>query len=149
MDPYGIGNAYRAMAMMYTQASRRTGRTTQMLDRLKNGDRVVCLESAEVHRLKRLCHERGLEVEFITCSPKDPGQLLMRGTPEGQSVFEHTWVERFFASRIEHLVEEFAQLQRDLSGYGEAHRETRRRAQERSGLYRFPGPSNAEGKDTQ
>ena len=48
MDHFGIGAAFRAMANVYITSARRTGRTTSLLESLKDGDRVVFASSREV-----------------------------------------------------------------------------------------------------
>lgn len=141
MDLYGIGIALKGMVRIYQETARRSGRTTLMLDRLKNGDRVICLVTHEAHRLKQLCRERGLDVEISTCPPDDPGRLFERGTPQGATIFDHSWVEKFFELQVANVIDSFDHLQRELSGRCEAHRETRRRAEELASQMTFePGP---------
>ena len=41
MDHFGIGAAIYGAARVYFQSARRTGRTTALLDGLKDGDRLV------------------------------------------------------------------------------------------------------------
>jgi hypothetical protein len=142
MDQYGIGTAIQGMVRIYTETARRTGRTTHMLDNLKDGDRVVCLTSTpEAKRLERLARERGLKVQFITLDPRQPEKLFESGTPEGRTIFDHSWVEEYFRRGIDRLAEDIDRLQRDTSGYGEAHRDTRRRAHDEAArrAFRIPG----------
>ena len=48
----------------------------------------------------------------------------------GRTIFDHGWVERFYAAAIERAADTIDHLQREASGFGEAHRETARQAEE-------------------
>lgn len=144
MDHYGIGTAIQGLVRIYTETARRTGRTTHMLESLKDGDRVVCLESSpEAKRLERLARERGLKVQFISISPKQPGKLFESGTPLGRTIFDHSWVEQYFQLGIDRLVDDIDRLQRETSGYGTPHLETRRKAIE---FARYPRMDDKEAR---
>jgi hypothetical protein len=128
MDQFGISTAMRSMAEVYSTMARQTGRTTQMLDSLKDGDRIVCSTASEKRRLESLCRERDLKVKVLACPPGRHADLLKDGTSQGRTVFDHWWVEQFFAGGLRAMEAELAFLQRELSGYGEAHRQTAREA---------------------
>lgn len=130
MDHFGIGQAMRGMALTYTQSARRTGRTTSLLDSLKDGDRVCFFDAREADRFQRLCRERSLKVECIVVPTADPGRIFERGTSEGRTIFDHTWVEQFYIQALERCHSDIDKLQRESSGDGAAHIETMHRAQE-------------------
>lgn len=130
MDHFGIGAAMASMARTYSQSARRTGRTTSLVESMKDGDRIVFHERAEAKRVERLCMERGVQVECIVVDPKDPARLLERGTNQGRTLFDHGWVEAYYQQAIASAAVHIDNLERMASGYGEAHRETRRRAEE-------------------
>jgi hypothetical protein len=132
MDQYNIGPTLQASLSMYTEHARQTGRTTRLIDSLKEGDRVVCLNARESERIRRLIQERGLKgVEMVTNHPDEAGELLGRlPTPQGLTLFEHTWVEEYFRRELEKASSRLRELQNALSGYGEPHRITRRAAEE-------------------
>jgi hypothetical protein len=52
------------------------------------------------------------------------------GTPQGRTIFDHTWVEQQYMAAIARTMQEIDHLEREASGYGEAHRETARKAEE-------------------
>ena len=58
MDAFGIGQAMEGTALTYFRASRQTGRTTSMIESLKDGDRVVFRTAGERDRVMRLLKER-------------------------------------------------------------------------------------------
>jgi hypothetical protein len=118
------------MAHTYIQTARGTGRTTSLLDSLRDGDRVCCVDAREARRLTELAHERGLKVEFLALPVSTPDRLFQRGTSEGRTIFDHSWVEQYFLAAIEQAQRDIDHLQRQTSGYGEAHLETKRQAKE-------------------
>jgi hypothetical protein len=130
MDHFGIGAAMRGITQIYIQSARRTGRTTSLVESVKNGDRIIFVDNNEAERVKRLCLERGVKVECIVIDPKKPGDVFKRGTPEGRTLFDHSWVEQYYVNAIEFAKNDIDRLQQQTSCYGEAHRETRRRAEE-------------------
>lgn len=142
MDHFGIGAAMRGMHEVYVQSARQTGRSTYLLDNLKDDDRVVCLTTQEARRLEELARERGLKTQFVTCPIENVAKLFEHGTPQGRTIFDHTWVEAFYLRRLENTEREIDHLQKELSGWGEAHRQTQRAARElaRWKLPPLPGP---------
>jgi hypothetical protein len=135
MDAFGIGQAIKGMALTYFAASRRSGRSTAMVESLQGGDRVACLTAEEAARLLRLCMRRGVQAEFIVIDPARPEIVFERGTAKGRMIFDHSWVEAFYMRAIEQATRDIDHLQREASGFGTAHLETRRRAEE---LARWP-----------
>lgn len=130
MDHFGIGLAMRGMALGYFQASRRTGRTTSLVESLKDGDRVCCATEQEAKRLGLLCRERGLQVDFMVLDPADPTGVFKRGRPEGRTILDHSWVELYYMRALDRCASGIDALQRESSGYGAAHIETKRHALE-------------------
>jgi hypothetical protein len=127
MDHFGIGAAMRGMAMMYFRSARQTGRTTSLVESVKDGDRIIFADGREAARVRRMCSERGVKVDCIVVEPKTPERVFERGTPEGRTIFDHSWIEQMYLQAIERTQQEIDHLEREASGYGEAHRETKRR----------------------
>lgn len=130
MDHFGIGQAMKGMACGYFAASRGTGRTTSLIESLKDGDRVVCLSSREADRVRRLCRERSLAVDFMVVDPKRPDMVFSKGSHQGRTIFDHSWVEQYYLLAIESAQSQIDQLQRQSSGHGTAHFETAAAARE-------------------
>lgn len=130
MDHFGIGTAVEALMRAYQQASRGSGRTTSLVESVKDGDRIVFLSQKEADRVKRLCLERSIQVECIVISPRELDRLYHRGPSKGRTIFDHTWVEMYYQHKIEVAQREIDELQRQASGFGEADRQTRRKALE-------------------
>ena len=131
MDHFGIGAAIRGAALTYLHSARQTGRTTSLIESVKDGDRILFASAPEADRVRRLCKERDVEVECIVVSPEQWKQRFFGlGTSQGRTLFDHTLVEKIYMQAIEAAQHEIDFFERQLSGYGEAHRETRRRAEE-------------------
>lgn len=130
MDHFGIGAAVEGAVRIYLQSARRTGRTTSLVESVKDGDKIVFLDGRESERVKRLCLERGVKVDCVVIDPNSPERLFERGTPQGRTVFDHSWVEAYYLAALSRAKDDIDRFERQSSGYGEAHRETRRKAEE-------------------
>lgn len=129
MDHFGIGTALQAMLQTYESTARRTGRTTSLIESLRDGDRVVVESAAAKRHIVGLLRERGLQVDVIVVDPVKFSELFNHAPSQGRTLFEHTWL----VARYKHLLEmganDIDRWQRETSGYGTAHIETRREAQ--------------------
>ena len=134
MDHFGIGKAMECMALTYSQTARGTGRTTSLIESLKSGDRVICATQREANLMDLLCRERNLVVTFVVINPSDSHiqerALRYYGTSKGRTLFDHNWIEQFYLASIRRCGEVISHVQRETSGYGAAHSETKREAEE-------------------
>lgn len=131
MDSFGIGSAILGMVNVYFRGSRQTGRTVQMVESVSDGDRIIFSNSKEAERVRRMLAERNKNVECVVVSHLDRFDLLHTlGTSQGRTVFDHGWVEGFYRQEIEQRIKEIDHWQHQLSGFGEAHLETRRKVEE-------------------
>ena len=127
-DIFGIGAAIKGAAEIYFRSARHSGRTTMMLDALKDGDRIIFQTPAECTRVTRLVKERKLDVQCI-CVPADSHRIFELGTSQGRTIFDHSWLEEHYMSALQDIGKGLADLsEQRLSGSGEPHRETRRQA---------------------
>lgn len=125
-DFFGIGGAIRGAVEIYFRASRGTGRTIRMIDSLKEGDRVVFLNSDHAKHTVRMAKERGVEIDYIISAVVDaPYDLNRKGTPKGRLIFDHCWVEEFYKKVLERADKDIQFLQDEFGGYGQKHIETR------------------------
>jgi ribosome-interacting GTPase 1 len=130
MDHFGIGQAIKGIMNVYFRGSRQTGRTISLIESLRGGDRVVFTNSDEARRVKRMCLERKIQIEAIVVNPKEPQCIFERGSSQGRTILDHSWVEEFYLAAIEQCGKHIDHIQREASGFGEAHLETRRKAAE-------------------
>ncbi len=116
MNDNGISAAIRVHLRMFQQASRQTGRSEAMLQAARPGDHIITATEAEARRLTRRLREIGkLEV---TVSHSDPAKHPMRsrGTnPDGATIFDHTWIEGFWAHSLDQAAKEIAMYAAEMS----------------------------------
>jgi hypothetical protein len=115
MDHFGIGTAMRAMAQLYQQTARRTGRTTSLLNSVKDGDRIVFASVKDARLFGHLLRERGKKVECVVRSPDNPDDLFHLSMTGGRTLFDHRWVEDYYALAIDRSYKEIDNLQGALS----------------------------------
>lgn len=130
MDHFGICAAISAMIRVYLVAARATGRTTHLVENVKDGDRIVFATRNQADRVERLCKERGVKVKCVVIEVHAPERLLETGTSEGRTIFDHDWIEKYYERAITRAQTEIDHLERETSGYGAAHRETMYRTRE-------------------
>lgn len=131
MDFFGIGAAVQGAARIYFRSACRSGRTTYLINSLKPGDRVIFKNHQEMNRVRNLCKERGVqEISFVVTPPKDPSRIFNRGTPQGRVIFDHSWLEDYYNLQLENIDQDITHLEREASGWNEAHEETRLAAKE-------------------
>jgi len=131
MDHFGIGHAMQAMVRVYIQGARQTGRTTSLLESLKDGDRVVCATPKHAGDLERRCRQRGLQVDVVVVEPQQAHDDIFKRAPAvGRTVFDHAWIELYYQHVLERAARDIDFLQRETSGFGTAHMETREQARQ-------------------
>ena len=130
MDHFGIGTATQAAFEIYAVSARQTGRTTSLVESLKDGDRVIFTNSVEARRVEIMCEARGIKIETQVVDPRTPSKVFDRQTAQGRVIFDHSWVEEFYRLSLQKASEEIDHLQVESSGYGFKHYETRQQAME-------------------
>lgn len=131
MDFFGIGQALRGAFETYLQGSRGTGRTTLLLNSLKEGDRVIFHN----HNHKKffemeLRHREVKGVELLVVDVDSLGEHLRGvGTAQGRTYFDHTFIEEHHKQSIEHSIRHLNSIEKNLSGFDERHYETRKKAE--------------------
>lgn len=115
MDFFGIGIAMRGLVRTYAAMARGTGRTTALVESVRDGDRIVFASAREAERVRRLCLARGVNVECRVCDPSDPHSLRERGRAEGRTIFDHAWVEMCYAHAVDSLSLALDDLARETS----------------------------------
>jgi hypothetical protein len=131
MDHFGIGAAVRGAFNMLMITARRTGRTTSLVRSVQDGDRIVTPNESQARLIRQMLRDYDKHhVEVIVVEPRSPQRLLERGTSQGRTVFEHTWVEDFYKAGIERIESEVDYLQNTASGFGPDHIKTKQQAEQ-------------------
>lgn len=117
MEDYGMGAATKMAMTVLQQASRRSGRTSRLVERVRSGDWIIVATDPERVRLERLLLEAEKpDVKVRVCPPHREERAWHFGTnPRGETFFEASWVEQWYMLRVEGLQAEFAKLQGALS----------------------------------
>lgn len=115
MDHFGIGAATSSMLAMYFETGRRTGRTSSLVESVKDGDRLIFTTEREARRVKTLCKERGVDIEIAVCDPAQPDGLLIRPPARGRTMFDHTWVEQFYMNKVTRATADIDYLEKVMS----------------------------------
>ena len=126
MDHFGIGSALLGAAQIYFRSARETGRTTFLIESLKDGDRIVVRNRQEEYYLKRRLEGQNLKVDILAIAPATPEKLYRHPKSQGRTIFDHQWLEDYYNITLVSIVKSLDNMQRDLSGLGTAHAETQR-----------------------
>jgi len=132
MDFTGIGTALIGVLNVYFRSARGTGRTTQLIQSVKDGDRIVVPSQREKERYQRILKTRGLLVDVVVLSPTAIYHVGELGTSQGRTIFDHQWVEMFHTASLDRSIKKLDALQKHLSGWGEEHERTRAQAEQLS-----------------
>jgi len=124
MDHFGIGAAVEGSAQIYFRSARQTGRTTQLIQSLQDGDRVVVHSHKQAQWLTRRAKELGKDIDVIACPIERPEKVFEQSTSKGRTIFDHDWVEQYYMRSIKIAQEQLNYYERESSGWGPAHEET-------------------------
>lgn len=92
-DFFGVGASIKGSLNILFQSMRATGRTTNLVKSLKEGDRVICINQDDSRYLKNRIRDFGIEgVEVIAKNPRNIN-LEGIGTAQGRTIFDHRFVE--------------------------------------------------------
>lgn len=115
MDTYNIANSMRVGLEMLMQGARQSGRTTRMLDGLKDGDRIITSDTRNVRILQNQARQRGLNVEVIFWSVKEMHCNIYRlKKSAGRTVFDHVFIENFWKTRIADIERELVAIEQEV-----------------------------------
>jgi len=126
MDHFGIGAGLLGAANIYFQGARQTGRTTSLIESVKDGDRIVVRNRQEEYFLKRRMEGRGLKVDILAVDPATPEKLYRHPKSQGRTIFDHQWLEDYYNISLRSIAKSLGNMQKELSGFGTAHAETQR-----------------------
>lgn len=115
-DPWGVGEALQMGLRMFIHAQRATGRSTMLLDSLRDGDIIIAATEREARRLERLAHERGLKHVISMGYEPRAGELLVGGLinrlqgSKRRVVFDHTFFEAVYFNMLHDIQSALAQV---------------------------------------
>ncbi|WP_342361377.1 hypothetical protein [Terrarubrum flagellatum] len=101
-DEYGFAAATKTGLRLYGMSSRRTGRTSRMIERVRKGDVIICADSREKERVQRLLREaKKAEIDVVVVNPQRTPLRDVGTRPNGRVFFDHGWIERYFEIEID------------------------------------------------
>lgn len=112
MADHGIGGYLRNAAIHHFRLCRDTGRTHQLVESLNDGDRVIFLHAKEAKRVERMARDRGVTIEIVVCDPGTPYRIVDRPPCTGRVIFDHCWVEQYYADCLRRGQENLWSLQK-------------------------------------
>lgn len=118
MDHSGIGSALIATSNVYFKSARQSGRTTQLLDSVKDGDRIIFATHKEARRFEQLAKEKGKCIEVVSVGTGNYGIEFIHQnltTSKGRTFFDHGWVEARYLHVLEDERKFIDKMQNDLS----------------------------------
>lgn len=116
MDHFGIGVALHSVINAYFSGARRTGRTSSLVASVKDGDRIYFSRPQEAVRVKRLCAERGVNVECRVLDPQHLEKVFEYSPPQGRALFDHTLLEEYYLEVFKHEIDKIDYFQKRASG---------------------------------
>lgn len=85
---------------MYELGARGSGRTSRMIEKVRAGEAVVCLNGAHASHVIRVLRERGIVARVVTCGP-DVGDLARTlDGYRGAVHLDHCWVHEWYSASI-------------------------------------------------
>lgn len=99
-DEYGLFAAVKAGFHTFSMMARRTGRTTRMIERIKDGDVLICSTSDERRDLEWRLRQAGKDkVKIVVQDPTKRFDNPALWT-NGEVHFDHWWVEQRIADAL-------------------------------------------------
>lgn len=121
MDHYAA--TLSAALSVYVQASKATGRTTALVKSTKMGDWIVCPSRQVALHVEHTCRDLFGPVHGRHTTVVQADTLLLEGLdslkakikPEQRVLFEHTWIEMFYAEQLKLSSVCFKRISDDLN----------------------------------
>jgi hypothetical protein len=124
-DFYRLGSGILTTVKAYLKTLRQTGRTTQFIKSLRDGDIIVVSNETQKRIIRELALDSGInKIDFIIynvnntdifADPLEELRSSLRGRNDRRIVFDHTWIEQYYIHSIH-------KMQKRLVHLGESYR---------------------------
>lgn len=116
MDIFGIEPMIRGVMNCLFRSHRGSGRTSNMLKLVEDGDTIVFSNMQEANRIKYILLTMKKDVTTIVCSPKKLDELFNRlyGRNTGKIIFDHEWLEKYYINTFENASSMLSRFQKEL-----------------------------------
>lgn len=119
-DIFGIGAGIRSVISIFLSNARGTGRTTFLVNGLRNGDLVIVSNENTGSRIERafmnLESRRGERIHWKVVKPGNFHEIRFNPNNRGRLVFDHVWVELTYKQAVEDVEHKISQIQKHASG---------------------------------
>jgi len=103
VDYFGIGAAMRGACRAVVLAMRATGRTTRLVDDLRENDIVIVLNADHGRHLERKALDAGKRCRWVVADPLigevahgHAAEKIRAWDGAGRLIFDHAWVEAYY-----------------------------------------------------
>ena len=127
-DPFGIGRALQHGLRMFMHTTRRSGRTTDMLNMVREDDVVVTSMRQEAHRLQNLVNRRGFKnVDVVCVEPRGLGAVYERlaARRPRRVIFDHLFFETYYSYMVDQAFEDLSRFKDTLDKRYESYKKER------------------------
>lgn len=115
-DEYGFFSATVIGLNMFDGLSRASGRTTRLVERVEDGDQIVCPTTGIANHVSRMLHDAGKKKVRVFSVPVSSVPMSRVGTsPNGRTFFDHTWVSDFLLCRLNEAKADLNVFSREMS----------------------------------
>lgn len=115
MDIFGIGSAIKAITRVYFRSARQTGRTTALIERVRDGDAIGFTNSREAERVRRLCLGQGKRIECVVFDSNRMEFRNLEGKRFNRLFFDHGLIEQLYMDAIDRTRREIDQCEAQYS----------------------------------
>lgn len=116
MNDHGLSATMKSALEIFCQASRGTGRSTALLERVKPGDAIVTATAQEARHLRdQLRQMNKPDVAVFQAAPRDMPLARLGTNPTGATYFDHLFIEARWGYMIDQVGGELAQWEAALS----------------------------------
>ena len=105
MDIFGIGAAVETAVEIFIRAARRTGRTTRLLETIKNGDCVITDTNNSARLITRYCIDHNIKARTVVIHPRDLNGMGRLEGFHGRILFDHTFLEQRYLAAVKQETE--------------------------------------------
>ena len=112
MNDHGFGEKLKELTENFIKSCRQTGRTTSLIDSLKDGDIVIFYNTPEAKRIQNLSLvEKNVKIHAVVINPKLNDSEISYKLNEikienknNRIVFDHSWIEKYYLVTIEQAI---------------------------------------------
>lgn len=116
LDEYGFAATAKTALNLFEVQSRSSGRTSRMIERLRDGDRVLVGDQKFARWIEdRLAKVGKKDVKVLVVPPSQNPMERYGTSPVGRTFFDHTWIEAFFHRSLDNAARDLQYIQQAMS----------------------------------